>query len=209
MWLRTLLLLCFVFWHEYAALAQEPGGAAASLPTSDMSWWYRAPATKFWEGLPLGTGRFAAMVYGRVPEETIVFNDETLWAGSPHDPVNPNGLKTLPAIRKAVLEGRYALGRNQHWLARHPLAGHEPVEELRRFIPNAVPVVVHAGERHGRGLADQGVVVTAQDGHFLRHAHPGGVARAEQPHAHVVRRDGDRERLGQVTHFLDQPALCR
>ena len=25
MWLRTLLLLCFVFWHEYAALAQEPG----------------------------------------------------------------------------------------------------------------------------------------------------------------------------------------
>ena len=108
MWLRTLLLLCFVFWHEYAVLAQEPGGAAASLPTSDMSWWYRAPATKFWEGLPLGTGRFAAMVYGRVRDETIVFNDETLWAGSPHDPVNPNGLKTLPAIRKAVLEGRYA-----------------------------------------------------------------------------------------------------
>ncbi|MCX6922314.1 MAG: glycoside hydrolase family 95 protein [Verrucomicrobia bacterium] len=82
--------------------------AAEPMPTGDMSWWYRAPATKFWEGLPLGTGRFAAMVYGQVRDETIVFNDETLWAGSPYNPVNPNGLNTLPAIRKAVLDGRYA-----------------------------------------------------------------------------------------------------
>jgi alpha-L-fucosidase 2 len=77
-------------------------------PESPMAWWYRAPATKFWEGLPLGTGRFAAMVYGRVRDEIIPFNDETLWTGQPYDPVNPNGLKSLPEIRRLALAGNFA-----------------------------------------------------------------------------------------------------
>ena len=71
-------------------------------------WWYRSPATKFWEGLPLGSGRFAAMVYGRVRDEIIPFNDETLWTGQPYDPVNPNGLKSLPEIRRLALAGQFA-----------------------------------------------------------------------------------------------------
>ena len=105
---HALWLVSLMFWSAQGVLTQKPGAADGPLPTGDMSWWYRSPADKFWEGLPLGTGRFAAMVYGEVGDETIVFNDETLWAGSPYNPVNPNGLKTLPAIRKAVLEGRYA-----------------------------------------------------------------------------------------------------
>ena len=80
----------------------------AAPPTSRMAWWYRSPATKFWEGLPLGTGRFGAMVYGRVRDEIIPFNDETLWTGQPYNPVNPNGLKALPEIRQLALAGRFA-----------------------------------------------------------------------------------------------------
>jgi len=79
-------------------------------PESPMAWWYRSPATKFWEGLPLGNGRFAAMVYGRVRDEIIPFNDQTLWTGEPYDPVNPNGLKSLPEIRELVLSGKFAEG---------------------------------------------------------------------------------------------------
>ena len=75
---------------------------------SAMAWWYRSPAAKFWEGLPLGTGRFAAMVYGRARDEIIPFNDETLWTGQPYDPVNPNGLKSLPDIRRLALAGNFA-----------------------------------------------------------------------------------------------------
>jgi alpha-L-fucosidase 2 len=77
-------------------------------PESPMAWWYRSPATKFWEGLPLGNGRFAAMVYGRVRDEIIPFNDETLWTGEPYDPVNPNGLKSLPEIRRLTLGGKFS-----------------------------------------------------------------------------------------------------
>ncbi len=44
----------------------------------EMSWWYNTPATKYWEGLPIGTGRFAGMVLGKTSDEVIPFNDETL-----------------------------------------------------------------------------------------------------------------------------------
>ena len=81
---------------------------ATQPPESPMAWWYRSPATKFWEGLPLGTGRFAAMVYGRARDEIIPFNDETLWTGQPNNPVNPNGLESLPEIRRLTLAGKFA-----------------------------------------------------------------------------------------------------
>ena len=79
-------------------------------PDSPEAWWYCSPATKFWEGLPLGNGRLAAMVYGRVRDEVIPFNDQTLWTGEPYDPVNPDGLKSLPEIRQLVLSGKFAEG---------------------------------------------------------------------------------------------------
>ena len=47
--------------------------------------WYTAPAS-VWEGaLPLGNGRFGAMVFGGVKEERFQINDITLWSGSPTD----------------------------------------------------------------------------------------------------------------------------
>ena len=77
-------------------------------PDAPLAWWYRAPAEKFWEGMPIGTGRFAAMVYGRVRDEVIPFNDETLWTGQPYNPANPEGLKVLPEVRRLALAGQFA-----------------------------------------------------------------------------------------------------
>jgi alpha-L-fucosidase 2 len=79
----------------------------ASAPAQPLAWWYRTPATKFWEGLPLATGRFGAMVYGRVRDEIIPFNDETLWTGQPYNPINPRALPSLPEIRRLLAEGSY------------------------------------------------------------------------------------------------------
>ncbi|MBK5261513.1 MAG: glycoside hydrolase family 95 protein [Peptostreptococcaceae bacterium] len=70
----------------------------------EMSWWYNVPATKFWEGLPIGTGRFAAMILGKTSDEVIPFNDETLWTGGPYNPNNPKGPEILKNIRKDVFE---------------------------------------------------------------------------------------------------------
>ncbi|HEV2479034.1 MAG TPA: glycoside hydrolase family 95 protein [Puia sp.] len=73
----------------------------------EMCWWYDKPATKYWEGLPIATGRFAAMIGGKIAEEDIVFNDETLWSGGPYDPNNLNGPQILAKVRKLVLEKDY------------------------------------------------------------------------------------------------------
>ncbi len=76
--------------------------------TAEMCWWYNKPATKYWEGLPIATGRFAAMIGGKLEKEDIVFNDETLWSGGPYDPNNLNGPQILANVRKLILTKNYA-----------------------------------------------------------------------------------------------------
>ena len=45
--------------------------------------WYRKPAAKWEEALPIGNGRLGAMVFGGVQEERIQWNEDTLWSGFP------------------------------------------------------------------------------------------------------------------------------
>ena len=71
----------------------------------EMCWWYDKPATKYWEGLPIATGRFAAMIGGKIGQEDIVFNDETLWSGGPYDPNNLNGPR-YSCQRKKICAGK-------------------------------------------------------------------------------------------------------
>src|ERR1035438_3903578 len=84
-----------------AALNMAPILAPAEKNDSqwpDMRWWYRSPASRYWEGIPLSNGRLAAMVYGRIGDELIPINEESLWSGSPYDPNNPDGKAALPGI---------------------------------------------------------------------------------------------------------------
>jgi len=58
-----------------------------------------------WEnGLPLGNGRLGAMVMGKVEEETIVINEESLWYGPERDRKNRDSLKYLKQIRELLME---------------------------------------------------------------------------------------------------------
>ncbi len=77
-----------------------------SAPCTENILWYRAPANIFEEALPLGSGQLGVMVYGGVDEDRYGLNKDTLWAGGPYNPVNPEALKTLPEIRKLLLENR-------------------------------------------------------------------------------------------------------
>lgn len=45
--------------------------------------WYKNPANKWEEALPIGNGRIGGMVFGDHTNEKIVLNEETLWTGSP------------------------------------------------------------------------------------------------------------------------------
>jgi alpha-L-fucosidase 2 len=105
---RKLFLLVLVLIMTDTALAGSKvvfkGKAPA--PDGDMSWWYRTPGGHFWEGMPIGTGRLGAMVLGEVRDEIINLNDETLWSGSPYNPVRKGGLEALPEIRRLIFEGK-------------------------------------------------------------------------------------------------------
>ena len=48
------------------------------------------------------------MVFGRVGEDRIVLNENSLWSGGPHDSDKENAAQFLPEIRRLLLEGKNA-----------------------------------------------------------------------------------------------------
>lgn len=67
---------------------------------------YNTPATNWTQALPVGNGRLGAMVYGDYKQETIQFNEETLWTGQPHDYANEGAYKVLDQLRQLLWEGK-------------------------------------------------------------------------------------------------------
>ena len=84
----------------------------AGAPEEALSLWYRRPAKQWTEALAIGNGRMGGMVFGGVDHERIQLNEDTLWAGGPYDPSNPEALAALPEVRKLVFEGKYVAARN-------------------------------------------------------------------------------------------------
>ncbi|MBM3880928.1 MAG: glycoside hydrolase family 95 protein [Verrucomicrobia bacterium] len=69
--------------------------------------WYAQPAAKWEEALPVGNGRISAMIFGDPFKERLQLNENTVWAGGPYDPVNPDAKAALPQVRQLVNEGKY------------------------------------------------------------------------------------------------------
>ena len=67
--------------------------------------WYKQPAKTWINGMPIGNGRFGAMVQGKLRGETIAINDDTIWAKVAENRNNPDALAYLPQVRKLLLEG--------------------------------------------------------------------------------------------------------
>src|SRR5688572_22996480 len=80
------------------------GGPAGNRP---LVLWYDKPARQWVEAAPIGNGRIGAMVYGGVPLERLQLNEDTLYAGGPYDPNNPESLQALPEARRLIFEGKY------------------------------------------------------------------------------------------------------
>ena len=75
--------------------------------SSPYTLWYRQPAERWVEALPIGNGRLGAMVFGGVALERLALNEDTLWSGGPHDWDNPGAHDVLPEARRLIFAGEY------------------------------------------------------------------------------------------------------
>ena len=89
-----------------AAAAAAPLGAKnlARPRYPQLLLWYRRPAERWNEALPIGNGRLGAMVFGGIGTERLQLNEDTLWSGSPRQWNNPSAFLLLPEVRRLVLE---------------------------------------------------------------------------------------------------------
>ena len=85
----------------------------------DLRLWYRQPATKWTESLPIGNGRLGAMIYGGIGEEHLQFNESSLWTGYPRDYQRPGASRYLDTIRRLLFAGQQAAAESlaeQHFM---------------------------------------------------------------------------------------------
>ncbi|PZG00208.1 glycoside hydrolase family 95 protein [Micromonospora endophytica] len=83
------------------------------LAAGDMALWYdRSAGTDWLRALPIGNGRLGAMVFGNVDAERLQLNEDTVWAGGPHDPSNTRGLGALAEIRRLVFANQWTQAQN-------------------------------------------------------------------------------------------------
>ena len=85
---------------------------SASPPEEPLSLWYRQPAIKWSEALPIGNGRLGAMVFGGLGQERLQFNDDTIWTGEPHEYQHEGAVEFLPTIRQLLKEGQQREAEN-------------------------------------------------------------------------------------------------
>ncbi len=128
----------------------EAGVAAATFPfvssiftsaTDDtLVLWYDKPASEWTEALPVGNGRLGAMIFGGPASEQIQLNEDTLYAGSPYDPNNPEALKALPEARRLIFAGKYKEANDLIGakMMAQPIKQmpYEPLGDLRLLFPD-------------------------------------------------------------------------
>ena len=91
--------------RKFSVLAMSAVCWTAAFAGGGLTMRYSSPAHVWNEALPLGNGRVGAMVFGAPGMERLELNEETYWAGGPHDP-SVKGLRPLiDAARRRILAG--------------------------------------------------------------------------------------------------------
>jgi len=134
--------------------------------------WYESPPKEYMSGLPIGTGRLAAMILGTIEEERVALNHEWLWRGEHSSRDIEKRSQHLAEVRELLLAGKLGEGSKKanEYFGGSPHTGrridsyqpagdlrfrldHGPVENYRRQLDlqTAVATVEYdSGGRHWR-----------------------------------------------------------
>ena len=115
--------------------------------TPHQKLWYRAPARDWLEGLPIGTGRVAAMILGTHKTERVALNHEWLWKGEHRGRDAEKNAHLLPKVRKLLLA--VGIARAPHLIVMDEPTNHmdlpsiECLEEALSGCPCGLLLVSH------------------------------------------------------------------
>lgn len=81
----------------------------SAAPEEDLRLWYRQPAPDWNEALPIGSGRFGAMIFGGLTEEHLQMNEDTLCSEEPATSNLPLDVgKQFNRVEAMLRDGRFA-----------------------------------------------------------------------------------------------------
>lgn len=95
-----------LFTAAIVGLACMTTQSQALPPDPQSTIWFRQPAKDWTEALPIGNGRMGAMLFGGAAREVLQLNDNTFWAGHPHDYSVAGSTAVLPEIRRLLFAGK-------------------------------------------------------------------------------------------------------
>jgi alpha-L-fucosidase 2 len=91
------------FFGNRKSAALVADAKSTSEQISDVTMWYREPADRWTDALPVGNGRLGAMIFGGIASERISLNEDTLWSGAPRDWNNSDAKLHLKSVREQVI----------------------------------------------------------------------------------------------------------
>jgi alpha-L-fucosidase 2 len=100
------------FVASAAALCAAQADPQAPAPGA-LVLWYKQPAARWTDALPLGNGRLGAMIFGGVTDERIQLNEDTLWSGAPREWNNPDAKQHLAEVRRLVFDDQDYVGADR------------------------------------------------------------------------------------------------
>lgn len=74
--------------------------------------WYTKPAENWDEALSVGNGRIGGMIFGRVNEELIQLNEDSIWSGGFRKRNNPKAYANLEKMRQLIRDGKTTEAEN-------------------------------------------------------------------------------------------------
>jgi hypothetical protein len=100
---------------------------------AELRLWYRQPAQKWEEALPVGNGRLGAMVFGGVREEHLQLNESSVWSENPKEYNRIGAWQCFPKIRRLIWEGKHGEAEAliaKEVLGERPLGSYQPLGDL-------------------------------------------------------------------------------
>ena len=170
----------------------------------DVQLWYKQPARKWTEALPVGNGRLGAMVFGGTTQERIQLNEDTVWAGPPVPQDRVGAYKHIAEARKLIFEGKYSeaqrIMQSQVMGQRISPRSHQTLGDLRLTFP---PGQIIKDYRRELDL-DTGIATTTfkKDGISYKRE----VFASVPDNAIVVRLTADKPGSISIDATLDRPA---